>query len=255
MFHARNAPSMRNPPTLLSALLLAATALPGARHAAAQTVQPAITEYTGKGSGSFIISNDLPVPIFVSIQPQSFTIDPSGKALYVPLAKTIHLSLSTTSLRLPPKQSRTIYYEATADQLPAWFTIYSTLMGVPGRQGVSVQLRLPHTVYLLPKTKVPRSAITFRNPSPASGATEPGTLSADIVNAGDGFIRAKEVEVLTTRGKKLSFGGFPLLPHSHRTLALPIGTAQPSRITVKFNDFSLEEPFPTPPQSGAPGAP
>lgn len=235
--------------TSLAASLLTLLALLGtAQHGRAQSVQPVIMEYTVKGasSGSYVISNDMLVPIFVSIQAQSFTIDPSGKALYQPLSKNIHLDLSTTSLKLPPKQSRTIYYRASADQLPAWFTIYSTLMGVPGQKGITMQLRLPHTVYLLPKEKASRTELMIRNPQHVAGAVQ-----GDVVNAGNEFIRAKDVEVLTANGKKLSFAGFPLLPHSYRTLALPTGEAVPARVTVRFNDFSIEQSITQAPGSTA----
>ena len=218
--------------------------LAGLGVAPAQSVLPVIQEYTTKASGSFQVSNDLPVPIFVTIEPQSFTIDPSGKASFQPLSPSIHVELSTTSLKLPPKQARTVYYRASADQLPAWFTLYSTLMGVPARQGVSMQLRLPHTVYLLPKQKVPRAAMQLGPFTLLDKAVQ-----GDIRNGSDGFIRAQEVDVVTTRGKKLTFGGFPLLPHSYRALTLPLPDATPARITIRFNDFSLEQPI-----AGAAGA-
>ncbi len=74
-------------------------------------------------------------------------------------------------------------------------------------------------------------------------------MQGDIRNGSDGFIRAQEVDVVTTRGKKLTFGGFPLLPHSYRALNLPLPDATPARITIRFNDFSLEQPI-----AGAAGA-
>lgn len=219
---------------LLSAFVAPALSLV----AAAQSVQPVIEEYTTKASGSFVVSNDLPVPIFVNIHAESFVIDHEGKATYSPLNKAIHLNLSTTSLRLPPKQTRTVFYAATADQLPAWFTIYSTLMGLPGHDGVNVQLRLPHTVYIVPKGKVLKSAIELRHVE--HGGAD---VTTEVVNVSDSFVRASAVEVSDAHGKKYDFAGFPLLPHSERDLTLPVGNAAAAKITVKFNDFSVEQPI------------
>ncbi|MBI4462860.1 MAG: hypothetical protein HY653_08150, partial [Acidobacteria bacterium] len=52
------------------------------------------------------------------------------------------------SFRLPPQQTFYVFYEATADRLPAWFTIYCGFSGLPSYEGINVVVELPHTVYL-----------------------------------------------------------------------------------------------------------
>src|SRR5258708_29831138 len=103
----------------LAFAVLAAGAL--VAESAAQTVRPVIVQYNGTARGKFELVNNTLQPMNVVIEPKSFTITEEGDGVYGPLAKDIHLKLSAMSLSIPPKQSRYVFYEATADSLPAWF--------------------------------------------------------------------------------------------------------------------------------------
>src|SRR5215471_1229597 len=121
----------------------------------AQGVSPVIVEYQGKAKGSFEVRNDTIYPLSVVLEPMSFTVDAEGNPRYRPLDSTIHVRCSTTSFRVPPKQIHTVYYEANAEQLPAWFTIYATVgKGSVTQSGLQVAIQLPHTGYLQPKQKL-----------------------------------------------------------------------------------------------------
>src|ERR1700675_4831535 len=89
----------------------------------AQTVRPVIVQYSGAARGKFELVNNGLQPMSVVLQPMSFTITEGGDGVYGPLASSIHLKLSATSFRIPPQQSRFVFYEARADNLPAWFVI------------------------------------------------------------------------------------------------------------------------------------
>src|SRR5258708_35815352 len=91
----------------------------------AQTVRPVIVQYSGSARGKFELVNNAFQPTNVVIEPRSFTINEDGDGVYGPLANNIHVKLSAMSLRIPPKQSRFVFYEAKADTLPAWFVLYS----------------------------------------------------------------------------------------------------------------------------------
>ncbi len=128
--------------------------------ARAQTISPVIVEYREKGRGSFQLRNEQLVPLDVVLEPRSFSVDLEGRPIFRPLDPEIHLRLSKMSFRLAPQQTYTIFYEATAEQLPTWLTIYATVT-TPGPTGpLKVALRLPHTVYLLSRRPLVRERRT-----------------------------------------------------------------------------------------------
>src|SRR5713226_1248801 len=141
--------------------MLAVGASVGVGHA--QTVRPVIVEYKGSAKGKLELVNNSFQPTNVVIEPRSFAINEDGDGIYGPLAKDIHLKLSAMSLRIPPKQSRYVFYEAKADVLPAWFVIYSVFAGPAQQTGLNIQLDLPHTVYLVQKEPLERADVTVES--------------------------------------------------------------------------------------------
>src|SRR6185437_16209743 len=101
----------------------------GAWHTRAQTISPVIVEYQQKANGRFQVTNDSDVPLAVVLEPESFRVDSKGNPTFYPLDPAIHLDLSSSSFRLAPHQTYMVFYKATADRLPAWFTIYATVSG------------------------------------------------------------------------------------------------------------------------------
>lgn len=203
---------------------------------AAQSVRPAVVEYATAGEGSFDVVNDSVVPLFISVEAKSFTIDTEGNAHFVPLSSAIHLQLSQTSLRLPPRTHRTVYYKASADSYPAWFCIYSNFAGAPRRNSMNVNLELPHTVYLLSKTRLERGDIAVDHLRRAGD-----TLLGTVQNRGTNMIRLQELQLVDRSGKKREEGGFPLLPGGIRYVRLPLRhDEQPERLRAKFAHITVE---------------
>src|SRR5262245_44981273 len=121
--------------------VLAALSAGMAVAANAQTIRPVIAEYPkGRAEGRFELVNDGVVPLNVVIEPQSFDITEAGEPIYRPLDPLIHLRLSAMSVRIPPKQTRWVFYEATADSLPAWFVIPCKFSGIRPRAGLEVRI-------------------------------------------------------------------------------------------------------------------
>lgn len=184
---------------------------------AAQSVRPAVVEYTAAGEGSFEVINTFTVPLFVSVEAKSFTIDPQGTAHFRPLSSSIHLQLSQTSVRLPPLSRRTVFYKATADSYPAWFCVYSDFAGAPHHNSVNINLELPHTVYLLSRDRGGARGVVF------DGLRRDGdTLVGTVSNHGPNVVRLEALQVIDDNGKKHDEGGFPLLPGGFRELSLPL---------------------------------
>src|SRR6266850_3979310 len=117
------------------------------RTAAAQTIRPVVVQYRQPhAQGRFEVVNDGLVPLSAVLEPKSFSVTDDGEAIYRPLDPSIHLRLSAMSFRIPPRQTRVVFYDVTADSVPSWFVIPCTLSGLPSRNGLDVRIELPHTV-------------------------------------------------------------------------------------------------------------
>ncbi len=209
----------------------------------AQTVSPVIVEYREKAKSSLQIRNDQLIPLDVVLEPHSFTVDREGDPHYGPLDPQVHLKLSTMSFRLAPQQVYTVFYEATADRLPVWFTIYATVSAaVPNlsRSGIKVAYQVPHTVYLLDRSALPKEAIQCIH-SGLPGADH--TFVVEISNQSRQFARVQEVEVRSSNDKK-TYPGFPFFPGTSRVMRLTWdGKGNPERVILKFEHFHVEWPL------------
>ncbi len=211
----------------------------GTFRAGAQTVQPLIAEYTEHGEGSFEVSNTGLAAAMVVLEPKSFSIRPDGVAEFRPLDSSIHLQLSSTSFRLEPRQTARVFYKATADAAPAWFSVYASFSPAKAAKGLSVRVMLPHTVYLYQKRPLSKEAVEVKEAwfDPAAHKVE-----CRITNESGMAGRAQSVELTGVRSSA-SAGGFPLLPHSERALSLDWSAPEPPRtVAIEFDRFSLQFP-------------
>jgi hypothetical protein len=202
----------------------------------AQSVRPAVVEYTAAAEGQYEVVNDSLLPLFVTMEAKSFTIDKDGVAKFTQLSPSIHLQLSETSLRIPPHGKRTVFYKASADSYPAWFCVYSSFAGLPKRGTVNIALDLPHTVYLLSKTEAKRDEIQMEDLH-----AEDGELRGFVRNHSGNMVRLTSLQWNGANGKKIEAGGFPLLPGGVRELHVPLpADARPEHLHAKLNHFSLD---------------
>src|SRR5712692_6972026 len=119
--------------------LCALTPVVGAT-AFAQTVRPVIVQYNGIARGKIELINGSLKPLNVVLEPMSFKVTEDGNGTYEPLQENIHLKLSTMSFRIPPQQSRFVFYEAKPEKLPAWFVIYSVFAGTTRQSSLNIKL-------------------------------------------------------------------------------------------------------------------
>jgi hypothetical protein len=215
-------------------LLLAARA-----GAYAQTVSPIIVEYQQKGEGKIELTNNTLTPMVVVLQPQSFSIAPDGKAIYRPLDPGIHVELSTTSVRLEPKQQYYIFYKTNAESLPAWFTIYATFSAVQRGPGLNVRIMLPHTVYLFQKESLQRADVKVGQ---ATYFPAKKVVMCDVENVSKAYGRMREGNVQSGK-ESVPVNGFPLLPGNPRHLEIPWdGKKVPEFVTLHFDRFDIKLP-------------
>ena len=207
--------------------------------ALAQTISPVIVEYADKADGRFQVYNDAEIPLTVVLEPHSFTVDSTGKAIFRKLDPGLHVQLSTTSFHLAPKQTYYVFYKATTEAHPNWFCIYATVTGPVSASGLKLEIELPHTVYLVGRKPLDQSQVSWNR---AEISTEGGKqlVTAEVENHGAEFSRIQEVEVTSAAGKQI-FAGFPLFPGQRRDIELDWDQpGVPQRIVLKFQRFKIE---------------
>ena len=220
----------------LRALCLVLFLLP----ACAQTVRPVLLEHGQKAHGKFELVNDTLLPLNVVLEAKSFTVDERGEISYRPLDAHIHLRLARMSFRIPPQQSYWVFYEATAERLPAWFVIYANFTGYPFRSasGMNIQVELPHTVYLLPKGDLKRPDVSL---VAAEYRAATRKIVVEVSNQSPIFGRALGAEISGGR-EKVQQNGFPLFPNSHRRVEIAWeGDEPPQKLKLRFAKFTLEQ--------------
>lgn len=212
-----------------------------ARLLAAQSVSPPIAEYREKARGSFVITNGTLFPLAVVLTPKGFQVSEDGELTDIPLdTATIHLKLSALSFRLQPRQAYTVFYEATADSVPAWFCIWSGITGSKTDTGIQVRIELPHVVYLNQKQRLPQADVTLTS---AHYSRADQQVVVELQNLGTSLGRAQQVTVSADGAKSQQIAGFPLFPESTRRAVIPWSDSLPPvAVEVRFDGFRLQSP-------------
>jgi hypothetical protein len=197
----------------------------------AQTIQPLVAEYQRDARGRVEIRNNGDVPLQVVVEPRGFSVGEDGHLRDEPLPAGINVTLSAMSFRLPPRQSRFVFYEASSDRTPAWFILYANLSGYPQRDysGVNVQLELPHVVYILPKETWRSGDVRV-----VESRFNRETKRVELVVQNDGALFGRIAQVQVAGGReRVTAPGFPLFPGSRRRLdvAWP-NEAQPETVQI-----------------------
>ncbi|MGA7339512.1 MAG: hypothetical protein WBE72_09635 [Terracidiphilus sp.] len=206
----------------------------------AQTVSPVIVEYKARAQGRFALTNNTLTPMAVVLEPKSFSIAPDGNGQYRPLDAGIHLQLSAMSFRIDPGQTYYVFYKATADKLPAWFTVYSVFSSLQYTGGLDVRILLPHTVYINPKKPLGPEAVRLDK---GEYNDKTNKVELELENPGPDLERVQEV-LITGGDKTATAAGFPLLPGAHRTVEVTWSEAQPPlAVSVRLERTTLNEPL------------
>ncbi len=210
-----------------------------------QTVRPLIDENVVKGpgksaSGRIEYYNDSLQPLTVTLEAKSFTVSDTGTMSYRPIDDAIHVKFSEISFRVEPKQNYFVFYQAYADKLPSWFVVYATFGGYKEKtvEGFRIQVRLPHTIYLLPKQDVQKQELVVKV---AEYRPAEKKVIVRVENAGPSFGRVLEAEVSSAKDKSTQ-GGFPVFPFSQRQVEIPWEAASdPAKLQLHLAHFKVEQ--------------
>jgi hypothetical protein len=223
---------------LAVAVLVANMTLHGST-AVAQSVSPPIAEYQERARSSFRLHNSSIFPITAVLEVRGFSITEQGEVIDIPLdTSRIHVKLSEMSFRIPPRGSRTVFYEATGDSLPAWFNILSALSGTRTESGLNVRILLPHVVYLNQKRPLRKEEVAVRR-FEHDRAT--GKVRVQLENLGPHLGRVYQLNVANGGDATRTAGGFPLMPRSRRWVEIEWpNTSAPSRLVLRFSRFTID---------------
>jgi hypothetical protein len=206
----------------------------------AQTVRPAVIEYQESGRGRFELVNETLFPLTVVLEPRSFRVDSLGELSDAPLDTTrIRVKLSAMSFRIPPLQSYTVSYEASATTLPAWFMISSALSGARTNTGLNVRIELPHVVYLLQKQPLRRTDVVVHS-FDFDSVSGKAVVELENVSEHLGRVMSSELSAPSAGRGSIPGGGFPLFPQSRRRVEMPWqGGTEPERLLLRFANFTV----------------
>ena len=210
-----------------------------ARPLAAQSVSPPIAEYQERARSSFQLINSGIFPLSVVLEVRGFRVTEQGEVQDAPFdTSKVRVKLSAMSFRIPPRATYTVFYEASADSLPAWFNILSAMTGARTENGLNVRVLLPHVVYLNQKAPLRKEQVAIRRLELDSAS---GKLRVQLENLGPNLGRVQEVTASAGKTTSQPGAGFPLFPHMVRwtEVGWP-GTATPERLTVRFTRFSMD---------------
>jgi hypothetical protein len=228
----------------LAAGVFACLAVP--RALSAQTVSPPIAEYQERARSSFQLINSTIFPLSVVLEVHGFTVTEQGEVQEVPLdTAKVRVKLSAMSFRIPPRQTYTVFYEATADSVPAWFNIVSAMTGAKTDNGLNVRILLPHVVYLNQKEPLKKEQVALRAIVVDSAG---GKLRVQLENLGPNLGRVQQVTATAGKTTSAPGAGFPLLPHMLRWTEVDWpGGPSPERLTVRFARFTMDTVLAAPP--------
>ena len=206
--------------------------------ATGQSVSPPIVEHRGNTKSSFVVGNESLFPLTVQLTVKGFEVDSAGTLRDIPLdTSRVRVKLSTLSFRLQPRQRYTVFYEASADSLPAWFNIWSAVSGARTSSGLNLRIELPHVVYLNQKDKLAAADVQLRG---AVWQPARQQVLLELENSSGRLGRARQVAVESPALPTAEGPAFPLFPHSRRQIAVPWAHAvPPARVEVRFEGFRL----------------
>jgi hypothetical protein len=209
------------------------------RETRAQSVSPPIAEYQERARSSFQLQNASIYPLTVVLEVRGFSITEQGEVIDLPLdTSRIHVKLSEMSFRLPARGSRTVFYEASSDSLPAWFNILSAMSGARTENGLNVRILLPHVVYLNQKQPLRKEEVAVRRFELNSQAKK---VRIQLENLGPHLGRVYQLTVGDGHKTSQPGGGFPLMPHSRRWAEVEWDNpAQPTRLSLRFSRFTID---------------
>jgi hypothetical protein len=204
----------------------------------AQSVSPPIAEYQERARSSVQLSNGSIFPLSVVLDVNGFDVTEDGEVVAAPLdTSRVKIKLSSTSFRLAPRSTYTLFYEARSDSLPAWFVITAAMSGARTDNGLNLRIILPHVVYLNQRQPLQKSEVVVRRLELDSAGK---SARVQLENLSGHLGRVLEL-TMTAKGQNRTAGAFPLLPHHRRWVHVDWDLEHPpERVALRFAKFTID---------------
>ncbi len=216
---------------------LAALALLAPASLVAQTIGPPVAEYVDRAAGTFELTNSALDPVVVVMEPFSFRVDTLGNVAYLPFdTAAVKLKLSSTTVRIPPRTSFSVGYEATTRNSPAWFVVTSNF-SAPRTPGLNLRVQLPHVVYLNQRAALERDAVKVHQ---VVHDVMSRKVRIKVENTSDRLGRCLETTVRAGNAS-VAGGAFPMFPRFWRWVEVEWPhAAPPESVRLEFERFTVD---------------
>jgi len=180
----------------------------------------------------------------VSVEAVNFEVGTDRKVVRAGLDPHTHVKFSRSGIRIGPKDSVHVFFDASADTYPAWFMIYATFMSANPHSGIKNALMLGHPVYMYQKESIPQGDITLKKVT-----FDPAThmLRVFIENHGDKLARPV-MSFPQLRDNQYRLTLYPVFPRKTTTTYFDLSKLDvlkdvvPKTVVVEFDRFKLTEP-------------
>ena len=208
--------------------------------ATGQTVSPVLAKFTGAGKGRMALVNDTLSPKVVTLEVKGFSVNSEGRPIAAPLNPALHLKLSATSVRLEPKQTYYVFYQASADAYPTWFTIFAVFSPANPKPGIIVRSHIGHTVYLYQKDTIQEQDLQIQL---ATYDPVRNRVHCVVKNSSRRLGRPISVTFSGTH-KEGEYSGFPMIPDQRNSHYFDLAekSTAPKEIQLRFDKFTLRSP-------------
>ena len=195
----------------------------------AQGISPLIqiirSNHSGIARGTLSVLNGSLMPLVSTLQVTGFSVSEEGEVSLVPLPLDIHVTLSSSSVRVPPQSQSSVEFQATCPSSCQFLIMTSDSVERRVSDGISIKVILPETVYI-EREPIRKGDITL-------AWQDAKTLL--VSNNGGGFDRPLVDALLNNKSTPLP--SIPLMPHAHRFIHFDV---PPSKVTLRGEKFKLE---------------
>lgn len=113
-----------------------------------QSITPVVAEFNkSHGRGTIMATNNALVPQVVTVRAYSFSVV-KGQTVVRDLDPVVHVKLSETSAKIPPRSPHTFDYDIVCDKSPCAVVFFSTFAGQHVDAGIKLELKIPTSAYV-----------------------------------------------------------------------------------------------------------
>lgn len=196
--------------------------------ASAQGISPILMVFHpkhGHVASSFNVLNNSLTPMVTTLEVRAFAVDEEGHVSLEPMSPENTVTLSTSSLRVPPLSKSSVNFSADCPSACQFFIIANNVSVQKASTGMNVRILLPETIYVW-RLPIHKQDVT---------ATWIDAETLLVQNNGAGGDRPLVDAVIDAKSQPLP--SFPLNPGAKRVIHFP---SAPSEVVIRGAEFTLK---------------